>query len=229
MKQFKVLGVIISFLVLIAILTGYIGAAAFSQEDVQEKTILMVIAPKGFRDEELFEPKRIFEEKGAKVKIASTKEEVAQGMLGGRVKPDLKISEVSIGEYDAIVIVGGIGSKEYLWEDKELRSLVKEAFDEDKIVSAICLSPVVLARAKVLKDKKATVFPALEAINELKKNGAIYIDDEVVVSDNIVTARGPEAAKEFALKIWKLLEGMRVYTYKNLIFSSFPMMVVFIF
>ncbi len=170
-------------------------------EDFGDKTILMVIAPEDFRDEELFEPKEIFEEKGAKVTIASTTTEIAKGMLGGTVKPDLKISAVNVGEYDAIVIVGGAGSKEYLWDDEELRAMVKEAYNKDKVLAAICLSPVVLAKAGVLDGKKATVFPDKEAISELRNYGALYLDEEVVVSDNIITGKGPESAKEFASKI----------------------------
>ncbi len=170
-------------------------------EDFGGKTILMVIAPEDFRDEELFEPKEIFEEKGAKVTIASTTTEIAKGMLGGTVKPDLKISAVNVGEYDAIVIVGGAGSKEYLWDDEELRAMVKEAYNKDKVLAAICLSPVVLAKAGVLDGKKATVFPDKEAISELRNYGALYLDKEVVVSDNIITGKGPESAKEFASKI----------------------------
>ncbi|MHC1566738.1 MAG: DJ-1/PfpI family protein [Candidatus Syntropharchaeia archaeon] len=95
----------------------------------------MVIAPEGFRDEELFDSKRIFEERGAKVEIASIDRNIAKGMLGGTVKPDLVFDEVDIDEYDGIVIVGGIGSKKYLWNDEELISLVREAYYGDKVVS----------------------------------------------------------------------------------------------
>ena len=176
-------------------------------EDLGDKSILMVIAPKDFRDEELFEPKEIFEEKGAKITVASTSTDTAKGMLSGTVKPDLKISDVNVEEYDVIVIVGGVGSEEYLWGDEELRILVKEAYNKDKIVSAICLSPVVLARAGILEGKQATVFPDREAIDELKRNGANYLDRSVVVSDGVITGRDPESAEEFALKIWDTLKG----------------------
>jgi protease I len=50
---------------------------------------------------------------------------MAHAMLGGTVKPDLKISNVMKENYDAIVVVGGIGSKGYLWKNADLRILVK--------------------------------------------------------------------------------------------------------
>lgn len=168
---------------------------------MEGKNILMVIAPQNFRDEEFLEPKKIFEDAGAEVVVASPSLSVATGMLGAKVTPNITISEVNIDEYDAIVVVGGVGSKQYLWENEELRGLVKKASDQDKIVSAICLSPAILARARLLEGKNATVFPSGDAIEELNKGGAVYISRDVVVSGNIVTANGPDAAREFGNKV----------------------------
>ncbi|MCW3135428.1 MAG: DJ-1/PfpI family protein [Canidatus Methanoxibalbensis ujae] len=178
-----------------------ISPAPTPSEPMRGRNILMVIAPEDFRDEELFEPKEIFEKKGAEVTIASTTTEMAKGMFGRTIKPDLRISDVNVEDYDAIVIVGGAGSKEYLWDDKELRAMVKEAYNKNKVLAAICLSPVVLAKAGILDGKKATVFPHKEAIDELKKNGAYYVDENVVVSDNVITGRDTESTEEFSLKI----------------------------
>ncbi len=109
--------------------------------------------------------------------------------------------------YGTIVIVGGTGSKQHLWDDEELRALVKDAYDEDKVVSAICLSPVVLARVGILKDKECTVFPAPDAVAAVENSGAIYVDDGVVVSDKIITAKSPENAVEFANAITEVIKG----------------------
>ncbi|WP_456420032.1 DJ-1/PfpI/YhbO family deglycase/protease, partial [Methanocaldococcus infernus] len=126
--------------------------------------ILMVIAPENFRDEELFEPMAVFENNGYAVDIASTKKGVCKGMLGAEVKVNLTIDEVDPKNYVAIVIVGGTGSPKYLWHNEKLINLVKEFYEENKTVAAICLSPVVLAEAGILKGKEATVFPAKEAL-----------------------------------------------------------------
>ena len=83
---------------------------------------------------------------------------------------------------------------------------LSDAFRAEKIVSAICISPVVLARAGILKGKKATVFPDSEGIRELKKAGAIYIQKSVVVDGKVVTGDGPDAASRSAQEIIKLLK-----------------------
>ncbi len=198
-----IVGLLVAGILLGVLMGVYIKKVPSEVEKIEEPKgkILMVIAPKDFRDEELFVPKRIFEERGAEVIVASTSTDTATGMLGGTFKPDMKISDANVSEYDAIVIVGGAGSMEYLWENEELRTLIKNAHDQDKVLSAICLSPVVLARAGIMDGKRATVSPYEEAIDELKGYGAIYVDESVVVSDRIITGRGPEDAEEFALKV----------------------------
>lgn len=168
---------------------------------MEDKKILMVIAPQNFRDEEFSEPKKVFEGEGFSVVVASTTTSTATGMFGTKVTPDINTSQVDMKEFDALVIVGGSGSKQYLWDDKGLRNLIIEASRENKVVGAICLSPAALARAGVLEGKSATVFPSGDAIEELKRNGAIYVDKEIVVSGNIITGCGPEAAKAFGERI----------------------------
>jgi len=168
--------------------------------------VLMVIAPKDFRDEELFEPMAVFESNGLEVDVVSTTKGECVGMLGNKITVEKTIYDVSPDDYVAIVIVGGIGSKEYLWNNTKLIELVKEFYSQNKVVSAICLSPVVLAKAGILKNKKATVYPAPEAIEELKKAGAIYEDRGVVVDGNVVTAKSPDYARVFGLEVLKAIE-----------------------
>ena len=67
-----------------------------------------------------------------------------------------------------------------------------------KVVAAICLAPVVLARAGILKGKKATYFNSPVSFREMKAGGAVLVDKAVVTDGRIVTANGPAAAAEFA-------------------------------
>jgi len=176
------------------------------RENMKNAKVLMVIAPKDFRDEELFEPMAVFESNGLKVDVVSTTKGECVGMLGNKITVEKTIYDVNPDDYVAIVIVGGIGSKEYLWNNTKLIELVKEFYNKNKVVSAICLSPVVLARAGILKGKKATVYPAPEAIEELKKAGAIYEDRGVVVDGNVITAKSPDYARLFGLEVLKAIE-----------------------
>lgn len=166
----------------------------------------MVIAPERFRDEELFEPLQVFQSKNIATQVVSTTTGQHTGIMGKKVTTTKTIDEVKTKDFDAIVIVGGGGSREYLWNNERLLNLLKEFNREGKITAAICISPAILAQAGLLKDKKATVFPDDEAISVLQKNGAIYLDEGVIVDGKVITGKNPESAREFGLKLVELIE-----------------------
>jgi protease I len=178
-----------------------------------EKKVLMIIAQKDFRDEEFREPKTILEKKGIKVTVASTAAGTAVGMFGMQVIPDATVDNVNISEFDAVVVVGGSGSQTYLWDDLRVHKIVQSLHKRGGLVAAICISPVVLAKAAIcispvvlakagiLRGKKATVFRTATTLNELKKVGALTSDAPVMVDGKIITGKGPEAAREFGQKI----------------------------
>jgi protease I len=167
------------------------------------KSVLMIIASNNFRDEEYLHPREVLENEGAKITIASSTKKEATGMLGTKVVPDILIDEVDIDDYDAVVFVGGSGANEY-WENEKAHEIAKKAYEKSKVIGAICIAPVTLARAGLLKGKKATVYTS--EIENIKKEGAIYTGNSVEVDGKIVTGDGPSAAKEFGEKIAELLK-----------------------
>ncbi len=170
------------------------------------KKILMIIAPKNFRDEEYFVPKNIFLEKHCKITTASLNTSVATGKLGGTTNIDIDISEINSKEYDALVLIGGSGAMIYS-KNLVLTKMINEFYEQNKLVSAICIAPILLAESGVLKNKNATVWNGdknQEII--LQNNSATYVNQNVVIDKNIITANGPEAAEEFANAIIKYLK-----------------------
>lgn len=161
------------------------------------KRVLMVIAPKQFRDEELIEPKKVFLAEGAHVTIAACKSGQAAGMLGALVTPDIPVSDARAEDFDAAVVVGGMGSPTYLWDDAQLHLLLQQLQKSNKVVAAICLSGAVLARAGVLHGRRATVYPTPESIEALEQGGAHHVSEHVVRDGAVVTADGPDVATEF--------------------------------
>ena len=168
--------------------------------------ILMVIAPEQFRDEELLVPRAHFLEQGWTVDVAGVRAGEATGMLGAREMISLTLEQVQPETYAAILVVGGMGSPEYLWDNVQLHKLLKTAFSENHVIGAICLSGAVLAKAGLLHGKKATVWESPEALAALKAGGAEYTGAPVTVSGRIVTANGPEAARAFADAVLTVLK-----------------------
>lgn len=174
-----------------------------AQGGTKAKKAIMVISKNDFRDEELEVPKSILEDSGIKVIIASSSLRTAKGMLGMKVDPDIAVEEIELEDYDALIFVGGVGAREY-WDDPDIHKLIKDTLDANKVLGAICLAPVTLANAGVLKNERATVWPS-EA-NRLKSKGAIYTAEAVEIDGNIVTANGPDAVEEFGEAIVEVLE-----------------------
>lgn len=162
------------------------------------KKVLMVVAPKNFRDEELFHTKEELESSGATVKIASTTTETATGMFGGEATPDSKMDDVDVDEYDAVVFVGGGGSSVY-FNDPRAHEVARKAYEDGKIVGAICIAPSTLANAGILRGKRVTSYPSER--DNLKAKGALYTGKPVERDGNIITADGPKSAREFGRKI----------------------------
>jgi protease I len=178
------------------------GGVSEIMSKLQGKKVLMIIASRDFRDEELFKPRELFIKEGMEVVLASSSLETSHGMLGGTAKPNILIDEVKVEEFEAIIFVGGIGASEY-WNNPIAHKIAKEAVSLNKLICAICIAPVTLANAGILDEKKATVFRS--EVKAIKRKGAIYTGKAVEVDDNIITAEGPQAVKEFGETIIKVL------------------------
>lgn len=162
----------------------------------------MIIAQNQFKEEELFVTKEILENSGIEVQVASTTLELARGVEGKTFKPQLLVKDVKATDFDAIIFVGGGGANQY-WADPVAHKLVKDGYDAGKIVAAICVAPVVLAKAGILKGKRATVWSSDSG--HLLVAGAKYTGANVEKDGKIITAAGPFAAREFGEELVKAI------------------------
>jgi len=174
------------------------------------KHVLMIIAPDQFRDEELLVPRGLFIDQGWNVTTISTQTGDAKGMLGAIEPITNTVDTIDPKQYDAAIVVGGMGSIEYLWDNTTVHAIVKQLYDGGKTIGAICLSGAVLAKAGILNDKKATVWPDETAIQVLKESGATYTGTDVVVDNRVITANGPEAAKAFGEALIQSIQAVLV-------------------
>ena len=166
--------------------------------------ILFIIAHQDFRDEEYLVPHDILEHLGANITVASSDTTLASGMIQIKVKPDILIENADPLDFDAIVFIGGSGAQEYFNSEIALK-IADTASKNKKIIGAICIAPVILAKAGVLRLKSATVWRSEETMAVFKANKVKYTGRPVEVSGKIVTADGPKSAKPFAEELVRLL------------------------
>jgi protease I len=167
---------------------------------LENRKIAIMIAFRDFRDEEYFIPKQTLEMAGAKITTVSTSLGTAIGKLGGEAKIDLTLDELKVGNYNAVLFIGGPGAAKYI-DSPQVHQIAREVADSAMILGAICIAPAILAKAGVLAGKKSTVWSnAMDksAIKILKEEGAKYQSEPVVVDGNIITADGPQSARKFA-------------------------------
>jgi protease I len=185
------------------LLCGLVAAVAMGGEaPLAGKKAVFIIAPKNFRDEELQEPTALLREQGCTVTLACSSLEPAKGMLGAKVKPDILLKDLKVAEYDAVVFIGGSGSSVY-FDDPTAHAIAKEAAAKEKILAAICIAPSTLARAGVLKGKRATAWASQEG--DLTKYGARWSEEPAERDGKLITANGPKSARRFGEFLAKAL------------------------
>ncbi|MBP7971651.1 MAG: DJ-1/PfpI family protein [Candidatus Nanopelagicales bacterium] len=165
-------------------------------------TVLFVVPPERFRDEELFDTRSVIEAAGYESVVASTVAAVCPGSRGGNVESVMTLDQVRTDDFLAVVFVGGGGSK-LLYGDRQAHRIAQEAVTKNLVLGAICLAPVILANAGVLEGVRATV--AGTEAETLRQHGAVYTGPGVTVDGKVVTANGPKSSSRFGDELVALL------------------------
>jgi protease I len=169
-------------------------------------TVLIVVPDTGFQQSEYQAVQTAMEDAGYPTQIANALGDDSVSGDDVHVRADLRIADADPAEYAGVVLIGGSGTTS-LFDDTDLQALVRDTAQQGKLVSAICLAPVILARAGVLEGKQATVWEDQRA--ELEENGCSAQDKPVVVDGLVITGNGPEAAPEFAAAVVEALRDNR--------------------
>lgn len=124
---------------------------------------------------------------------------------GIKYQADYRLEDIDPNDYDGVYIPGGTEGAESLRDNEKVIEIVKNFNKKGKLIAAICAGPIVLDKAGVLEDKKATSFPT---IKEELNNVGEYIEDELVVTDgNITTSRGAALTNYLALRLIEIIKG----------------------
>jgi protease I len=160
---------------------------------------VLIMATNRFEESELFGPREILLAKGARVTLASpTREEIMATVHdepGRRITPDLRIDEVDPGEFDALLLPGGVGNPDQLRMNERAVSLIRRFAETGKPVAAICHGPWLLIEADLLRGKRATAWNSIHT--DLRNAGATVVDEPAVTDGNIITSRKPDDVPAF--------------------------------
>lgn len=170
------------------------------------KKVVLIVASHGYQEHEYNETKKVLEESGIEVVTASNSVGDVFGHSGAKIKVSLVIKSINPALYAGVFLIGGPGALENLDNDA-VYQVLSEFFAVQKPYGAICISPRILAKAQVLRGKKATCWDGDNLAQDAFSIGSAYLEkDSVVVDGNIVTANGPDAAELFGKAILKVLK-----------------------
>ena len=166
------------------------------------KQVLVTLAP-GFEEIEAVTVIDVLRRSGARVSIAGTIDGLIEGSRGVKVAPDGYLNNMNTDDLDLLVLPGGQPGTDNLKNDPRITALLKKMADKKKLIGAICAAPIILEKNGLLQNRKRTSHPSVKEV----LTGNLYLEESVVVDQNIITSRGPGTAMEFALKLVELLFG----------------------
>ncbi len=167
------------------------------------KRTVAILATNGFEESELKSPKEAMEKEGFDVHIISEEKgkikSWADGNWGKEYDVDKTLDEVSVSDYNALVLPGGVINPDKLRRNAHALNFVRGFFEAHKPVAAICHAPQILISADVVKGRKLTSFSSIK--DDLINAGANWVDEEVVCEQGFVTSRNPNDLPAFNKKL----------------------------
>jgi protease I len=162
-----------------------------------------ILAADMFERVELEQPRQALEDAGATTEVISIHDGEIQGFdhfdPAAKVKVDRTVEEVSVDDYDALLIPGGVGNPDQLRGDENAVNFVRDFFTANKPLAVICHGPWVRVEAGVVRGKRVTSWPTLET--DIRNAGGEWVDEEVVVDGGLVTSRKPDDIPAFNEKM----------------------------
>jgi protease I len=152
---------------------------------------------------ELTEPRKALDDAGASTELLSTEAGDVQAFnhldKADTFPVDRVVSEADAGDYDALMLPGGVANPDNLRTHEEAVAFVRAFFDAGKPVAAICHAPWTLVEADVVRGRTLTSWPSLRT--DIRNAGGTWVDEEVVVDQGLVTSRKPDDIPAFNAKM----------------------------
>jgi protease I len=161
------------------------------------------LATDGVEQVELTEPWQAVKDEGGQPELLSLEDGQIQAFQhldhGNKFDVDRRVADAAAGDYDGLVLPGGVANPDFLRVDDDVRAFVRAFFETGKPVGAICHGPWTLIDAGVVKGMTLTSWPSLKT--DLENAGATWVDEEVHVDRGLTTSRKPDDLPAFNAKI----------------------------
>jgi protease I len=168
------------------------------QRNVKGKKVAILVTD-GFEQVELLEPRKALDAAGAQTSIVSPKADKVRGWnftnWGDEVKVDVPLENAKPGDFDALLLPGGVMNPDTLRMNDKAVDFAGTFFEEGKPVASICHGPWMVIETGAASGRRIAAWPSLKT--DLQNAGAEWIDQEVCVDGNLVTSRKPDDIPAF--------------------------------
>ena len=172
-------------------------------DDLNGKTIAILVANEGIEQVELVEPREALEGAGATVHLIAPEGGEVQAFnhldKADTFPVDKTVADASAGDYDGLMLPGGVANPDNLRMHADAVAFVAGFVNAGKPIAAICHAPWTLIQANAVKGRTLTSWPSLQT--DLRNAGATWVDEDVVVDQGLVTSRGPDDIPAFNAKM----------------------------
>jgi protease I len=158
-----------------------------------------LLATDGFEDSELITPVEEIKGAGGDVRIISNKSGNIEGAKGAKIAVDYTLAQANSEDYDGLLLPGGVANPDKLRTDEDAIAFIESFFENELPVAAICHAPWLLIEADAVRGRQLTSWPSLKT--DLLNAGAVWLDEEVVVDEGLVTSRKPDDLEAFCEKM----------------------------
>jgi len=170
------------------------------------KRTVIITAP-NFQDEEFTYPYYRLLEEEYHVDVATPDKVIVYGKYGVPAKPTIDTKDLKAINYDLVVLPGGFEAPDRLRIRKEVLSFVKEMYESNKVVAAICHGPWICISAGIMKGRRATGYMSIA--DDIKNAGATYLEEDVVIDGNLITAPHYRNNGDFMKAVIKVMNSKR--------------------
>jgi protease I len=172
--------------------------------ELDGKTVA-ILATHMVEESELVEPRRMLADAGADMVLVAPEAGAIQSFhdlersFGDTYAVDATLDDAHVGDFDALMLPGGVGNPDMLRINDRAVGFVREFFESGKPIGVICHGPWTLVEAGVLRGRTITSWPSLQT--DIRNAGGEWVDQEVVVDQGLVSSRKPDDIPAFAAKL----------------------------
>ncbi len=160
-----------------------------------KKNLLIILPSRDFNEDEYNIIRNYLRKAGIGIFISSAGSGTCTGGRNLKVQTDVNLYNINPKNFSGIIFIGGSGVLKDI-NSKDLHILAEKFDSLDKLVSAICAAPLILAKSGLLDGIEATCNKKYR--EDLENLGVKYVEQSTVQSGNIITSQSPETAREFA-------------------------------